>query len=334
MAVAFADGLVVLWLGAASGSAGSEHLATLASASLRPAPCREHAREQRSALWARTAGGAARTFCELMAHGQIRLEREPARALALAERARTLLPGEATPLVLAGRALLRLGDFARAAALFTESQSKQGQPFSDAAALREFAVATARSGRAEQALALYRRLIPRSDFGYDPSFRRLVVVEAASLFGASGPAGLADAEVYLTEARRGTPAPGLEDLTSALLALTFDRAGSFDQAEIVLAELGGPWGLERFLAPSEAARVESMMLSDEPAAASPVATFRPNAPSLATGELHAALAVVAAKRDPKLARVHLQAFLEGPGQKGPWAAWARARMAAARGAGK
>jgi tetratricopeptide (TPR) repeat protein len=332
MPVAFAHGLVSLWLGAASSAAAADQLPTLAAASLRPVPCRAQAREQQSALWSQTAGGAARAFCEAMARGQIRLEREPERALSLADQARSLLPGDASPLVLGARALVRLGDFTRAYQRFSESQTKQGQPFTDAAALREFAVAAGRTGRTEQALALYRKLIPRSDFGHAPTFRRLVVLEAVSLFGAAGPAGLADAEVYLTEVRRGAPAPGLEDLTAAFLALTYDRLGNFDQARVVIDEIGGPWGLERFLTSAEAARVEESMLPGTPNQATPPApAFRSKRPSLAEGELHAALAVVAAESDPKLARVHLQAFLDGPGHKGPWGDWGRARLAAARG---
>lgn len=333
MTVALAHGLVSLWFSAVTGAAGGEHLVTLASASLRPMPCRVQASEQRSALWARTAGGAARSFCELMARGQIRLERSPEQALALADEAQKLLPGEGSPLVLGARALLRLGEFARAFERFDQSQRRQGQPFADAATLREFAVSAARSGRTEQAISLYRRLIPRSDFGYDPRFRRLVVLEAASLFAASGPAGLADAEVYLSEARRGAPAPGLEDLTSALLALVLDREGSLEQAQIVIEDIAGPWGLERFLSPSEAARAEGLMLSEEAPAEAPKEKFTPSSPSLAQGELHAALAVVAAASDPKFSRIHLRAFLERAAN-GPWSAWARAKLPAPRGAGQ
>jgi hypothetical protein len=51
---------------------------------------------------------------------------------------------------------------------------------------------------------------------------------------------------------------------------------------------------------------------------------------LAEGELHAVLGVVAAERDAKLARLHLQAYLQGPGGRGPWAEWARGKLSPGR----
>jgi len=315
-------------------SPDAQVLPTLSAASLRPPVCRDAPASQRSAFWSQALGGPVRTFCETLARAQIRLERSPQGALELAEKAHALLPEQAAPLVLSGRALLRRGEPGRAYERFTASLQKQDSPFADPAALREFAVAAGSVGRSAEAIALYRKLIPRSDFRHDPSFTRLVVLEAASLLGASGPEGLAEVEVYLTEIRRGPGAPGLEDLTSALLALALERKGDLEQAKVVAGEIPGPWGLERFLSPAEAARTERLALPGdgaEPPEKPVRPLFRVNGPMLADGELHAAIAISAAERDPALSRMHLQAYLEGPGKSGPWTSWARARLAALRG---
>ena len=332
MALAYAHGLVWLALGA-PGTPGDAQLPTLAAASLRPALCREAAGSEQSPLWSQAHGGPVRAFCEALARGQVRLERSPERALELADKAHALFPEQAAALVLGGRALLRQGEPARAHERFSAARSKPGQSFADPLALREFAVAAQLLGHSAEAIAHYRQLIPRADFLHNPSFRRLVMLEAASLLGASGPEGLPEVEVYLTEARRGSPATGLEDLTSALLALSLERKGDLEQARVVTAEIPGPWSLERFLSPADSARIERFVLpvGGTAPAQVPRPVFRARAPMLADGELHAAIAISAAERDPELARVHLRAYLEGPGQKSPWAGWARARLAALRG---
>jgi tetratricopeptide (TPR) repeat protein len=332
MALAYANGLVWLALGAPLAPVDAQ-LPTLAAASLRPPLCREAQGSERSPLWSHAHGAPVRAFCEALARGQVRLERSPERALELAEKAHALFPEQAAALVLSGRALLRQGETARAHERFVAARSKPGQSFTDPVTLREFAVAAQALGRSAEAIAHYRQLIPRSDFLHDPIFRRLVMLEAASLLGASGPEGLPEVEVYLTEVRRGPPATGLEDLTSALLSLSLERKGDLEQARVVAAEIPGPWSLERFLSPADNARIERLVLPVGGAAPerAPRPVFRARAPMLADGELHAAIAISAAERDPELARVHLRAYLEGPGQKGPWAGWARARLAALRG---
>jgi tetratricopeptide (TPR) repeat protein len=329
MAVAFASALAGSLLALSSTSAEMRRLPTLAAASLRPPLCREAPRAEQSALWSQALGGSARAFCETLARGQVRLERWPERALELGEEARALRPEQAAPWVLSARALLRLGQPARAHERFSASLAKKDAALADPAILRELAVAAVSVGRSSEALALYRKLIPRSELSAAPQFRRLVVLEAASLLGAAGPDNLAEVEVSLTEIRRGRAAPGLEDLSAALLSLALERKGDLEQASVVAAEIPAPWALERFLSPAGAARIERLLLpeGDAPETAAN-AVFDPDAPSLADGELHLAIAVCAAEREPKLARMHLQAYLDGPGRSGPWAGWARERSAA------
>ena len=95
----------------------------------------------------------------------------------------------------------------------------------------------------------------------------------------------------------------------------------------------GPGVSSDFLSLADSARIERFVLPVGGTAPErlPRPVFRARAPMLADGELHAAIAISAAERDPELARLHLRAYLEGPGQKGPWTGWARARLAALRG---
>ena len=332
MALALATGLVWLSLASAGGAPDSlrARLPGIAAASLRPSVCRNPAGAEQSALWSRVSGGAVRAFCEHLVRAQIRLERSPAAALELALRAHQALPEEAAPLVLAGRALLRQGQVPSAYERFAASRSKSSSGLADAAALREFAAAATLLGRTAEAAALYRKLVLRSDLPDDPAFRRLIVLEAASLLGASGPDSLPEAEVWLSEARRGPGAPGFEDLTSALLALALARKGDVEQASLVAAEIPGPWALERFLSKGDAMRVERFVLPAGEAAPAPLPApvFIAGAPQLAAGELHLAIAVSLSERDPSLSRLHLSAYLDGPGKNAPWRGFAEQRLAA------
>lgn len=331
MAVAAATGLLALTLGAGVLAADAPSLTTLAESSLRPPVCREH-RDAAGTLWPRSASGKHRSACDLLARAQARLEGTPDQAFELAERAQKGLPGQAAPLVVQARVMVRKGDWARADRLFARALAAKDPPFGDAGALRELALTTAIAGRRAEAIALYRKLIPRTDHRREPTFRRVVVLEAAGLLGASGPEGAREAEAYLSEARRGERAPGLDDLTSALLALSLDRRGDVEAARAVARELSGSWGLERFASQADHQRLERVTLDGAQAPAVPVApVFRARSPLLLDGELHAALSVVAAERDPRAMRVPLEAYLDGPGAKGPWAAWAREKLAAPRG---
>jgi tetratricopeptide (TPR) repeat protein len=332
MAVALASGLVALTLGTGALTESAPALTALAEASLRPPVCREQAGGSSSGLWSRTTGASGRSVCDLLARAQGQLEQAPDRAIELAEQARAGLPGQAAPLVVQARALVRKGEWARADQLFSRALTAKDPPFGDAAALRELALTTAIAGRRDEAIALYRKLIPRADSRHDPSFRRLVVLEAASLLGASGPDGAREAAAYLSEARRGERCPGLDDLTSALLSLELERLGDAEQARVVARELPGPWGLERFLSQADQQRLERVVLPGDKAPSVAVApVFRTRSPLFLDGELHAVLAVAAAERDPGSLRSHLEAYLLGPGAAGPWSSFARGKLAASRG---
>jgi hypothetical protein len=246
----------------------------------------------------------------------------------LAEEARRLSGTAAEPFVLLGRSQLRLGEWEAAYAALSAHVTAPGRSLGDVGALRELAIAAAFTGRIEQAAKAYQALVPRVQFTEDRVFTRFALLEAAAVLMAQGPQGLADASLYLSEMRRQAPAPGLDDLIVALLALAWDRAGKVEQAEVLLRELDGPWALERFATQRDRARSVQATLSEASAAELPALVFSEREPMIVDGELHAALGCAAMRRDPAFARAHLTAYLRGPGGSGPYRDWARARLTA------
>ncbi|HET9933825.1 MAG TPA: hypothetical protein VFQ35_24140, partial [Polyangiaceae bacterium] len=284
-------------------------LRAFAAASPRPAPCRPAPLLDENGLWERTRGGVTERYCGLLAFGYARLRDAPERALELAREAEKLNPNEPEARVLAGRAALRLGDFAGAYAALSGSVTDPRRPLGDVAALREFGIVAQVSGHLNEAAASYRALIPRVAFTNDPVLVRLVTLEGASVLARSGPEGLSDAVLYLSEARRLTSAPGLDDLSTALLASCLDRAGNGEQAQVLARALEGGFSLERFASPRDRERVAQAALGGAVSAARSQFEFSERAPFLAEGELHAAIGYAALGRDARLARAHLQAYL-------------------------
>lgn len=235
--------------------------------------------------------------------------------------------------MLAGRALLRLGEPAQAYAELSRSVLAAGRPLGDVAALRELGAASVLTQQPAAAVAAYRALMPRRSFAADNAFSLLASLETASALMSLGSAGAAEAAAYLTEARRQPPVPGLQDLTTALLALALDRSGDSQSVASLIKELEGPWSLELFATARDTARVAQAALPG--AAASPPpppAPFVEDTPTLLDGELHAVVALAALERDPKLARLHWLAYLESPAGAGPWSAYAREKLARLGGA--
>jgi hypothetical protein len=321
----FAAGLSLVLLAAPAPSDGSA-LGTFAAASPRSLSCRPASLSDEGRLWTQVRGGSTRRYCSLLAWGYARLVRAPQAALELAREASALSPAEVEPRVLEGRARLRLGQWDAAYAALAKSVTAKGRPLGDVLSLRELGVAAVATGELAQAVEVYRALVTRVGFSNDPTFARVSVLEAAAALMASGPAGLSDATLYLSDARRQPPVPGLDDLLTALLALSLDRAGKAEQVRILERELGGVWALERFQSARERARLAHA--SGAAPAELPPRQFSEREPMLAEGELHAAIACAAARTDPRLARVHFQAYLDGPGGKGPFRDWARERLAA------
>ena len=313
-----------VWTLLAATSSGLEpsSLRTLALSSQRPGVCRSSSFGD-AELWSASRGGTARRYCLLLARGYARLALTPAEALSFGESAHALLTDDAEAQVLMGRAALRLGEFPKAYALLSGHVRARSRPLGDLAALRELGVAALATSNLAQAAEAYRALMPRVSFSQAPSYSQTIALEAASALMATGPGGLADAALFLSEARRHPSPPGSEELLLALSALALEREGRREQSQALVAELSGPWSLERHLTARDRQRILAVT-SGEPVALPPI-TFSPDAPQLAEGELHAAIAVAAFQRDPKLARLHLKAYLLASGEEGGFAAWARER---------
>ena len=313
-------------LGAPARSPEVAALRAFAAASPRPPACRPAPLLDENGLWERTRGGVMERYCGLLAFGYARLRSSPERALELAREAEKINPNEPEARVLAGRAMLRLADFPGAYATLSSSVMDPRRPLGDVAALREFGIVAHVSGHLNEAAAAYRALIPRVAFTNDALLVRLVTLEGASVLARTGPEGLADAILYLSEARRLTSVPGLDDLSTALLASCLDRAGNGEQAQVLARALEGGFSLERFASPRDRERVAQTALGGSAGAVRHSFEFSERAPFLAEGELHAAIGYVALGRDARLARSHLQAYLA---LGGPYQEWARKLMSQA-----
>lgn len=298
----------------------------LAQASPRPRACLPARDAGESRLWALARGEASSRYCRTLGRGYARLETRPEEALSLARAAHAMVQGDVEARVLAGRALARLARWSEAYQELSQSALSPGRPFGDVAALRELGVSASMTSHVNQAVSAYRALVPRATFSHDRVFSRIALIEAAVACLGLGPAGLSEAELYLVEARRRAVVPGLEDLTVALLSLVLDRSDRSPQAQALLGEMAGPWALERFQSARDSAESASTALEDVPFEPTKLGPLSPKQPMLPEGVLHAAIGVAAQGTDPVLARAHLQAFLAGPGGKGPWASWGRSKL--------
>lgn len=302
-----------------------QSLSNTAEASPRPSICRPAASAFESELWTRVASDRHRRFCGLLAQGYAKLQRAPAEAVAVAREASSLLPQQVEARVLLGRGLLRLGDVRGAEQALGEAVRAPGRPLGDLEALRELGVVLVETKQLGRAADVYRVLVPRIDFVQDRRLARIVHLEAAAALMASSEAGATQAGFTLSQARQAAPVPGLQDLTLALVALALDREGKGDHAG-VLDQRSSASSLERFLNSSDRARIKETLTLDE-GFRIPEETLRISGPWLADGELHAAIGLAASRRDPLLAVAHFSAFLQARGAEGPFAAWAKQRLA-------
>ncbi|HEY8943693.1 MAG TPA: tetratricopeptide repeat protein, partial [Polyangiaceae bacterium] len=174
-----------------------ESLTTFAAASPRPALCRPAPGVNGGELWSRVRRERAERFCMTLSRGYARLERTPKDALEFARQAKAILPNEIEARVLEGRALLRLGELEAAREALATSVRAPGRPLGDVAALRELGVVLVSTGRVAEAASVYRLLVPRVDFVEDALFARVALLEASAALMASGPAGAAEAALYL-----------------------------------------------------------------------------------------------------------------------------------------
>jgi hypothetical protein len=296
-------------------------LSAAAASSARPPACRVHGAELGSTLWTRARLPEVVRSCRSLSRGLARLAAHPAEALVLAEAAQSAPANAVVARLLRGRALFRLNRVAEAWPLLAPFLEPSAAPLDDAQALFDIARTALAAGALEAAERGYRLLVPRAALLGSRETERIVLIEAASLALARGPTDIDEALGYLDTAR-AMPLAGERDLVLGLTALALERSGRVEQARAAAREADGPWGLEAEMTPAERSRVAEAAFAPGDVTPSP-AGIGPSRVMLLDGELHAAIAVLAAGRDEALRRAHLRAFLASTAGQGPWAEHAR-----------
>jgi hypothetical protein len=228
-----------------------------------------------------------------------RLAEDPAGARALAEQAARATPASAAPQVLLARACLALGDVDAATGHLAAAQR------ADADALRAplELLAGARIGvhgkKYPEALALYRRLVPRLALLADERERQRALLEAAVVAQWVSPDHLAEARAYAQEARRAG-GPYAAELARGVLALALSRQGREAEAREVAREVGGPW-------------LVSWLFEREPR---PLGRPGELTPVLPAAEREALLAILAEPADGELARQTWAAYVRAARESG------------------
>ena len=229
------------------------------------------------------------------------------------------LPGHAAPVVVLARAALATGALEEAARAFEKARAIDARSVEDPSTMHDLARVLVRTGKRDEALGVYRALVPRVDLLGTTDRRVSVLLEAAHVSMASEGAGgapptlgdlakpgvkaaprarLDEAIAYLREARQRPPTQLAGDVLLSL-ALALDRAGARDEADATLAE-----------AERAGARLRGGTID-----------------YLATPDDRAALDAFAAEGvDRAAALKSWEAYLAGPGGKSAWAPAARARL--------
>lgn len=269
---------------------------------------------RRPTIWQLARTPELGKYCDLVARAKSQLATDPKAAAASAKAADTALPGRAAPRVLLARAAFAQGNVTDAAKEFEAARGIDARSVEDPQTMHDLAEVLRKTGKLDEALAVYRALVPRIDL-LAPSDRRvLVLLEAAHVSMAvaakTPPASpgsrpsLDEAIAYLREARQRPPTALTNDVLVSL-ALALDRSGDRVQADAILADAHAPASDTRATTPDYLVAAEDKYCLDALQAASPAD---------------------AAKL--------WESYLTTPGGKGPWATAARARLDAAKKPGK
>jgi tetratricopeptide (TPR) repeat protein len=274
----------------------------------RPPECSEE-RVHAGNVWERTKSSDVRRYCDLVASASSKLAGGAGGAEAALEAAKAaegVLPGHGAPRMLEGRALAALGRFDDALAKFEESRARDPSSLDEPAALLAWARALARTARLDEASQRYRALLPRAS-ALGPADRKAAALEAGLVAMARGPAGIDDATPALREALREAPHDEQGDVVVLALALALERGGDTTQGRTLLADRfrGDP---------------RNVMAS----------TRAKEALAVAPDEAFALVAFALETLDAPGAGDQWEAYLAAA-PKGPWAEWARSRLAELRG---
>lgn len=258
--------------------------------------CLAAAPASRAGPWQRARASQLTTYCDELARALASLDADPARARAAAERAEGLLPGRAAPLLLQGQASTREGKYEQAVALFRRAAERDALALDDPRSLYDFARALEEAEGQRKALETYRRLAPLAS-SLPGEERAQALVGAALASSARGPESVDESLALVRSALQEGP-PSLRPVLQAVLALSLDRRGA--RAEATQA--------------AERARRAGALGWLEDAKRGGDEWVAVRARLLEAADLSAAATL-------------WQAFLRGPGGRGPWAAHARARLA-------
>jgi tetratricopeptide (TPR) repeat protein len=316
----------------AAGIAHGSSLSAAAAASGRPPECSsgsKRALAKGPSVWELARVPTLQRYCDLMARAHAELPTLPEAAKKAAEEADTALPGRAAPAVVLARAALALGAIDEAARAFDRARAADPRSVEEPSTMHDLGRVLVKTGKRDEALGVYRALVPRIDLLGGGDRRVAVLLEAAHLSMAAEGAGgalpsvgelarpraalphdaasghdphgrprLDEAIAYLREARQRPPTQLAVDVLLSL-ALALDRAGARDEADAMLTE-----------AARGGARLRGGLLD-----------------YLVAPEDRAALDALAAESsDRAAAQKAWEGYLAGPGGKGPWAAAARARL--------
>jgi tetratricopeptide (TPR) repeat protein len=316
--------------------AGASLLAAAAAATGRPPECAAGSRRgiaRGPTLWQRARVPGLERYCDLLARGHAQLASNPKNARESARLAEEALPGHAAPSVLLARAELALGSPEQAGRAFARARSLDPRSVEDPSTLHDLARSLARTGQRDEALIIYRALVPRIDLLGAADRRASVLLEAAHASMAAagalaaGPDGESKAQAHLDEAiaylreARQRPQTALAGDVLLSLVLVLDRSGDRAQADAALGDAtamsaSAPIadGATGGAADGAAGRVRLRALG-----------------ALAAEEDQLALEALALERaEPAAAIARWEAYLAGKGGRGPWGAAARARIDALR----
>lgn len=193
--------------------------------------CREGASSNH---WDKARQPSLSRYCDLVAQALSRLSTDPSQAEAAASEAARLLPGQAQPLLLRGRALSLLGKHAEATAALAEGEKADPAASSDAQVLWARAQSLRASSGDAAALPVLLELQPRVSSLPSSQERASALLLTALVLMATGEAELAKAISLL----RAGAASSVSDrpLLLAALALSLDRQGERGEAATLMAE--------------------------------------------------------------------------------------------------
>jgi len=293
-----------------SGNGQGAGLVAAAAASGRPRECASSVRRTLArgpTIWELARSPNLQRYCDLVARAKAQLASDPKAANDSAALADKTLPGHAAPKVIAARAALALGKVDDAAREFEGARAIDPRSVEDPPTMHDLALVLRRTGKLEDALGVYRALVPRIDLLGTADRRVAVLLEAAHVSMAVEAARVAaasdkdtrprldEAAAYLREARQRPPTALAGDVLLSLV-LVLDRNGDRVQADAALADALSAGVHLR------AGALDYLAASEDKLCLEALTTEGPAATKLWEG------------------------YLSGQGGKGPWAAAARARL--------